>query len=100
MTHIDILLDLLVVQWCAEWEIKAFNLTVLGVKSFVVKIGDASSRVVEVCLCYWFDIVKRPYLEFILVMGILQLSSVKELNKKKIISSLFFVGFSSEYPTQ
>ena len=57
LTDIDILLDLKDVQWCAEWEIKAFSLTVLGVKSFVITIGDASSRVVQVCLYHHFHIL-------------------------------------------
>ena len=33
---------------CGRWEIDAFSLTVIGVDSFVVTIGDVSSDVVEV----------------------------------------------------
>ena len=59
-TDIGILLDLGESRpWCAELEIVAFRLTVLGVKSFAITIGDASSRVVKVCLRHHFDVVTR-----------------------------------------
>ena len=35
-------------QICAQWEITAFRLTVIGVNSFVVTIGSLSSGVVQV----------------------------------------------------
>ena len=50
---VNLLLDLTTAsQHCASWEITAFNLTVIGVQSFVVTIGKHSSRTVPVCLLY------------------------------------------------